>query len=102
MTFLPIVHRELRVASRRRGTYIARSVVAGIILLLWLFVVASHSRHMTASELGQDLFWTYGVLATLYALFAGVLFTAEPVFTEAIPATYGRFDPQKAPECRSE
>jgi len=28
MTFLPIVARELRVASRRRGTYWARTVAA--------------------------------------------------------------------------
>jgi hypothetical protein len=32
MTFLPIVDRELRVASRRRGTYWLRTVVASGII----------------------------------------------------------------------
>ena len=40
MTFLPIVARELRIASRRRSTYWLRSAAALVVMVIgaWFFL----------------------------------------------------------------
>lgn len=89
MTFLPMVHRELRIASRKRGTYVSRAVVAGIVVLLWLVLSAANARSMSTSSLAKSLFWTYGILALLYALLSGVFFTADSLSAERRDGTLG-------------
>ena len=70
MTFLPIVARELRVASRRRTTYWSRSVTAllGIIIGVVIFLQSGNEPPL---QLGQTLFIVISVLAFLYCLVAG-------------------------------
>lgn len=89
MIFLPLVHRELRIASRRRGTYLSRTVVAGIVVGLWLMVSAASARHVSTPELARNLFWTYGILAMLYGLLSGVFFTADSLSAERREGTLG-------------
>jgi ABC-type transport system involved in multi-copper enzyme maturation permease subunit len=89
MNTLPIVHRELLLAARRRATYVSRSVVAGIVILLWLVVTGATARYLSTSELAKQLFWTYGVLAMLYALLCGVFFTADALSVERREGTLG-------------
>jgi len=88
MTFLPIVVRELRVASRKRGTYWVRSgaALAVIIAGTWLFLIMeSAPQHMVALTL-------FGVLtgtAVLYALLSGVRSTADCLSGEKREGTLG-------------
>lgn len=71
MTFLPIVERELRVASRRRATYWSRSVTAllGIFIGIIIFL---YSHDAAPYDLGQELFTVLSVLAYVYCILAGV------------------------------
>jgi len=89
MTFLPIVHRELRIASRKRGTYVSRAIVAGIVVILWLVISVANSSSMSTAELARTLFWTYGILAMLFALLSGVFFTADSLSAERRDGTLG-------------
>lgn len=89
MTLLPIVDRELRVAARRWGTYGIRSVVAGIALVTWGVLAWSGYVGTGNAELSRRLFWVYGVFALVYALSAGVLFTADSLSAERREGTLG-------------
>lgn len=88
MTFLPIVQRELRVASRRRGTYWVRLLVAGVLILaaVWIFLV---SGNQPAQEIGQMLFYTLTGGLMLYCLLAGVRSTADCLSVEKRDGTLG-------------
>ena len=68
MTFLPIVDRELRVASRRLSTYATRAVsaLAAMGLCVWALVVMSRFASMQQS--GAELFRTLSWLAFFYGL----------------------------------
>jgi ABC-type transport system involved in multi-copper enzyme maturation permease subunit len=88
MTFLPIVVRELRVASRRRSTYWVRSVAALAVLVAgtWMFLMMQNAPpRVTATTL-------FGLLtgaAVLYALVSGVRTTSDCVSGEKREGTLG-------------
>lgn len=88
MTFLPIVVRELRVASRRPGTYWVRSAAALVVIVAgtWLFLMMYHAQpRMVAMTL-------FGVLTgcgMLYALLSGVRSTADCLSVEKREGTLG-------------
>jgi ABC-type Na+ efflux pump permease subunit len=88
VTFLPIVFRELRVASRRRGTYWSRvltamaAIGAGVVVYLFNFDSAPH-------DLGQILFYTISVGALVYCLFTGIRSTADCLSEEKRDGTLG-------------
>ncbi len=88
MTFLPIVERELRVASRRRGTYLVR--VAGALVALaiagWIMLVASNDPF---DRLGQTLFFPLSTILFLYSLIAGTKVTADCLSEEKRDGTLG-------------
>jgi ABC-type Na+ efflux pump permease subunit len=88
MTFLPIVNRELRVASRRRGTYWVRSSAAlGLILVgAWLFLVMQHEPPRTVA---MTLFGVLTGGAVLYAMLSGVRATADCMSEEKREGTLG-------------
>jgi ABC-type transport system involved in multi-copper enzyme maturation permease subunit len=86
MTFLPVVERELRVAARRRTTYLVRfaTVVVALGLAAWTLKESNYSQ-----SVGSDLF---GVLATLLFLYAGifgVFVTADCMSEEKREGTLG-------------
>ncbi len=88
MTFLPIVNRELRVASRRRGTYWSRCLTAGLgiiggsIVYLLNFDGAPH-------EISEILFYVLAIGAFIYCLFVGVRSTADCLSEEKREGTLG-------------
>lgn len=88
MTFLPIVVRELRVASRRRSTFWVRSV-AGL-----LMVVAGASLMVMVQgepprQVAMYLFIALTSIAALYALLSGVRSTSDCVSQEKRDGTLG-------------
>ena len=76
MIFLPIVARELRTASRRRGTYWARCGAALVVLVigtLYFLMMQWQSPH----QIALYLFSILSGGAVLYCLFSGLRFTAR-------------------------
>ena len=88
MIFLPIVGRELRAASRRRGTYWVRFISAGALVALGTLFFALLSREM-GKELGLVLFGLMTGGATLFALLSGVRSTADCLSEEKREGTLG-------------
>jgi ABC-type Na+ efflux pump permease subunit len=88
VNFLPIVTRELRVASRRRATYWSRclsaTVAIGILALLSIEVAQVSPR-----SLGPVLFTTLAGLFGLVAAVAGVRYTADCLSEEKREGTLG-------------
>src|SRR5258708_21920966 len=76
MTFLPIVARELRVASRRRGTYWSRSVMAMAAIILG-FIVYLEVQGSSPHEASQALFYVISFMAFVFCLATGVRSTAD-------------------------
>jgi ABC-type transport system involved in multi-copper enzyme maturation permease subunit len=88
MSVLPIVDRELRVASRRKGTYWLRSWAALAMLLLWL-VVLLNSNFRLRPQLGHYLLVSLGVLALVMSMLAGVFLTSDSLSEEKREGTLG-------------
>ena len=65
MTFLPIVGRELRVASRRPASYWARFTSVGMAIVFAGFIYLSSMYSTTASR-GTGLFYAISAFAFLY------------------------------------
>jgi len=90
MIFLPIVARELRVASRRRATYWVRTGSALAVILLGTFVFLLLQREQsTPNEIAQVLFGILTASAILYSLFSGVSSTADCLSEEKREGTFG-------------
>src|SRR5436190_11128759 len=88
MTFLPIVARELRSASRRRSTYWLRSgaALAVIIAGTWLFLML---QRQPTRELAMFLFCTLTGGAVLSSLLSGIRSTADCLSQEKREGTLG-------------
>ncbi len=88
MTFLPIVTRELRVASRKRGTYWVRTgaALALIVLGTWIFLVM---RTEPTSQRAQAIFGILTGTAVVYALLSGLRDTADCLSWEKREGTMG-------------
>lgn len=88
MTFLPIVERELLVASRRHSTYSTRLLVALVAIVIGIFLYVANlrtPRHLVAYYTFQGL----SVLALLYCLAAGRRSTADCLSEEKREGTLG-------------
>lgn len=88
MTFLPIVARELRVASRRAATYWTRFAFALVAIVAGSFAWAILFRQ-SPRETGYWLFVWLAVLAYIYSLVSGCLATADGVSEEKREGTLG-------------
>src|ERR1043166_9398955 len=88
MTFLPIVARELRVASRRRGTYRTRvaSAVVGLLVGAWILLVTMQSAPQMT---GKILFTTISLLIFVYSIGGGARLTADCLSEEKREGTLG-------------
>jgi ABC-type Na+ efflux pump permease subunit len=88
MTVLPIVARELRVASRRRATYWVRSGAALTVILLgvWLFLMM---QSVPAQEVALTLFGILTGASVLYCLLSGVRATSDCLSEEKRGGTLG-------------
>jgi ABC-type transport system involved in multi-copper enzyme maturation permease subunit len=88
MTFLPVVDRELRVASRRRWSYWGRTLAAGVALLVVVWFALVESR-LSLNRFGQQLFATTSFLAAVFAVLAGVVYSADSLAEERREGTLG-------------
>lgn len=85
---LSIVARELRVASRRRGTFWGRSAIAlaALAAAAWVFLV---DWRAPVARTGQDLFIALLWVLAIYSLTVGIRHTAERVSEERREGTLG-------------
>ncbi len=90
MTFLPIVERELRVASRRRATYWSRflAVLVAVALIAWM-ILTFGGNVADPQSAGQTIFVSLSVIAFLFSLFAGAHTTADSISSEKREGTLG-------------
>ena len=88
MIFLPIVERELRTASRRRGTYWNRAVAALSAVLVFAGTVWVEG-HVAPKELGEHVFRVLSALFLLGSLVAGIRYTADCMSEEKREGTLG-------------
>jgi len=88
VTFLPIVGRELRVASRRRATYWVRSGAALTLIVfgVWFFLAM---RRDPAHEVALALFRILAGASVLYCLLSGFRATADCLSQEKREGTLG-------------
>src|SRR6185436_550320 len=88
MTFLPVVARELRVASRKASTYWTRLISALLAVVVggfaWALLVRSSPR-----ETGFWLFVWLAVIAYIYSLIVGLITTADCLSEEKREGTLG-------------
>lgn len=89
MTFLPIVQRELRAASRAGSTYFTRFVagVIGVAVAGWILLV--EQRLSAPNAVSREVFGALGVCAFAYALLIGVRNTADCLSSERREGTLG-------------
>lgn len=89
MTLLPIVERELRVASRRGGTYWSRVQVAMTGLIPTFFILLGPAKFMAPSRAGSEIFQILAFLAFFFAILSAVRFTADCISLEKREGTLG-------------
>jgi ABC-type transport system involved in multi-copper enzyme maturation permease subunit len=90
MNFLPIVTRELRVASRRKGTYWIRWCAAGLAIFVAAILMAlAQLTNPTAS--GVQIFMTLAYYTFGLCVLAGVFLTADCLSEEKREGTIGLF-----------
>ena len=92
VTFLPIVERELRVASRQRSTFWTRLIAAVVALIIAVgFLVISYWQSFIFGPtiLGKALFGVLTWLSLGVALSAGLFFTADCLSEEKREGTLG-------------
>jgi ABC-type transport system involved in multi-copper enzyme maturation permease subunit len=89
MSFLPIVHRELRAAARRKSTFRIRTwtAVIGTAATAGGFVIMSNVRGAGGS--GQTLFSIITGYAFLLSTLAGIFLTADSLSAEKREGTLG-------------
>ncbi len=87
MTFLPIVERELRLASRRKSTFIIRCTAA--LLALSLAGLASLVAAMSRRSGGQHVFNALSYYVFILALLGGIFLAADCLSRERREGTLG-------------
>ena len=88
MKLLPVAERELRVASRRRGTYWVRFGGAALGIVAACLMLLSTTRLRPVDQ-SQILFVTLSILAFVYCLLSGLLTTSDCVSEERRDGTLG-------------
>lgn len=89
MTVLPVVSRELRVASRRSWTYWGRLVAAGIALAFTGWMLLFQRMVGGAVLTGLPLFYMVASVSLGFALFSGLVFSSDSVSREKRDGTLG-------------
>lgn len=84
MQFLPIVQRELLVASRKRATYFSRSITAGVLLAFFPSFL-----NFQPAIAGPRLLQFLSVVVFLICLLAGVRYTCDCLSEEKREGTLG-------------
>jgi ABC-type transport system involved in multi-copper enzyme maturation permease subunit len=92
VTILPVVERELRVASRKRSTFWLRVVAALVALVIgsgFLIVTMVNWSGFGPASLGKGLFAVLTWLGLAAALPAGLFFTSDCLSEEKREGTIG-------------
>src|SRR5437899_156646 len=89
MTLLPIVDRELRVASRRRATYSGRVVAALVAAVIGVWMMLTLPQFVPVTVAGASLFRSLSWAAVLAALISGTTATADCISSEKRQGTLG-------------
>jgi hypothetical protein len=89
MTFLPIVERELRVATRRWSTYWLRVIAGGVALIIGGGMLLLSLIPFAGSMPGSALFGTLTWMSLATALSAGLFFTSDCLSEEKREGTLG-------------
>jgi ABC-type transport system involved in multi-copper enzyme maturation permease subunit len=89
MKVFPVVERELRAASRRRGTYWVRFVAAAVAIVIagWILLLTRDS--VQSDQISKSIFIALSIFAFIYCLFAGVRNTADCISEERREGTLG-------------
>src|SRR5580658_10052882 len=88
MSVLPIVARELRGASRRRGTFRVRTAVATVAVLTGVFIFLA-TLGTPAAQSGRTIFQGLSALLLFYCLAAGRVLTVDCLSAEKREGTLG-------------
>src|SRR5437667_3735099 len=89
MTLLPVVGRELRVASRRRATYASRVTAALISILIGGYIMIALPKFLPSVRVGAEFFRVLSWFAWVYALISGARATADAISSEKRQGTLG-------------
>ncbi len=89
MTFLPIVERELRVASRRKATYWGRVYMAGMVMVPTFLMLWEPTGVMGASQRGVIIFGIISNISLYGVVFAATRWTADCISSEKREGTLG-------------
>jgi ABC-type transport system involved in multi-copper enzyme maturation permease subunit len=89
MTFLPIVVRELSLASRRRATFWTRMVFAGVAVVVATFTLLYVGLLQSRPGLGAGVFRMLSGLGFAFCAVAGVFLTADCLSEEKREGTLG-------------
>ncbi len=89
MTFLPIVERELRVASRGKAAWGIRFIAVAVGLFVFVAVWATTVRFASPVQMSKVIFHTMSWVAFAYALLVGAFTTADSVSEERREGTLG-------------
>lgn len=89
MKVFPVVERELRAASRRRGTYWVRFVAAAVAIVIagWILLLTKESSR--TEQISKSIFIALSIFAFIYCLFAGVRNTSDCISEERREGTLG-------------
>jgi ABC-type transport system involved in multi-copper enzyme maturation permease subunit len=87
MTFLPIVERELRLASRRRSTFVIRCAAAVVALLL--AGLASLAASFSPYSSGKYVFYCVSYYVFIVALLGGIFLASDCLSRERREGTLG-------------
>jgi ABC-type transport system involved in multi-copper enzyme maturation permease subunit len=89
MRFLPVVERELRVASRNPRLYWGRFTAAFIAVILVAWFWQTFGGVGNSASRSKQIFGTLGTFAFIYVLILGVLVTADSISEEKREGTLG-------------
>ena len=93
MMLLPIVERELRVASRRRWTYRSRNIAAITAVAIGAVTLVTEQSRPGAWTNGHDLLTALALLVFLYTGLAGTQLTCDSLSRERREGTLGLLFP---------
>src|SRR4030095_15969380 len=89
MTFLPVVERELRVASRRRGTHWMRFFAALLVITVGFILLIGAAPSPPPHRLSLMVFRATSLIGFGFCLLAGTFLTADCLCSERRDGTLG-------------
>lgn len=89
MNFLPIVERELRVASRRPATYWGRLHMAALVMVPTFLMLWEPTGALSVSQRGAMIFGVISTISLYGVVFAAARWTADCISSEKREGTLG-------------